>query len=364
MRSRIAVSILGATGMVGQNLVGLLHEHPWFEVVDLAASERSAGARYEDSVRGRWYGETELPEGLGNMIVRAVRDFDSIPEKVTCVFSGADLGDKAATAGLEFEYASKGYALISTASANRREEDVPMMIPEINSNHMDVIPLQQVNHGLPKSGFVAVKPNCSIQSYIVVLDALKKADYPVKEVQVTTLQALSGAGHKGFNIPEWRENVIPFIAGEEQKTEEEPLKILGDLTDHGIESISDLSISAVCTRVPVIDGHTAVVHLRFAREVPSLAKFRSILTEYRSTPQTSGLPSAPEFPIIVCQEEDRPQPKLDRDSENGMAVTVGRIEEDRFFDIRFVGLSHNTMLGASGGAVLMAESLVDAGYIA
>ena len=361
--NRIGVSVLGATGMVGQNLLDLLHSHPWFEVIDLAASERSAGLRFEKSVEGRWHRPTDIPERLRDLVVRDVNDFNSIPDLVTCVFSAVDMGDKRTTQELEFEYAKRGYAVISTDSANRQVDDVPLIIPEINPHHMEVIDIQQTNRRLPKTGFVAVNPNCSIQSYIVVLDALKKANHPVEIVQVTTLQALSGAGLKGLSSPELRDNVVPFISGEERKSEEEPLKIFGTVTERGIAPSTDIKINAVCTRVPVIDGHTGVVHIKFSKKAPTLERFKSILTEYRSRPQELDLPSAPKFPIVVRDEENRPQPTLDRNNQDGMAVTVGRISKDRFFDIRFIGLSHNTLRGASGGAILMAELLVDSDYI-
>ncbi len=359
----VDVSVLGATGMVGQNFLRLLENHPWFRVVDVAASERSAGKRFDECVQGKWYMSSPIPDNIKNLSVRNVHDFEGIPSEVTCVFSAMDLPEKQAARELEFEYARNGYAVISTSSANRQTKDVPMIIPEINPHHTDVIPIQQKNHQLPATGFVAVKPNCSIQSYIIVLEAMKNAGYPVNRVQVTTLQALSGAGYKALTNPDLKENVVPFISGEEEKTEKEPLKIFGHITKSGVSLADDLEINAVCTRVPVVDGHTAVVHLGFIDTIPTLDEFKTILSSFRAEPQKLELPSAPEEPIIVLDDTDRPQPKLDRDSGNGMAVTVGRIAEDHFFDIRFVGLSHNTVRGASGGAVLTAELLVKKGFI-
>jgi aspartate-semialdehyde dehydrogenase len=363
INKNIAVSVLGATGMVGQNFLRLLENHPWFRVVDVAASERSTGKRFDECVQGKWYMSSPIPDNIKNLQVRNVHDFEGIPSEVTCVFSAIDLPEKQAARELEFEYAKNGYAVISTSSANRQTKDVPMIIPEINPHHTDVIPIQQKNHQLPATGFVAVKPNCSIQSYIIVLEAMKNAGYPVNRAQVTTLQALSGAGYKALTNPDLKENVVPFISGEEEKTEKEPLKIFGKITKNGIIPTKDLDINAICTRVPVVDGHTAVVHIGFADKSPLLDEFKSILTSFKAIPQEMELPSAPSPPIIVLDDENRPQPKLDRDSGNGMAVTVGRIAEDHFFDIRFVGLSHNTVRGASGGALLTAELLVKKGFI-
>ncbi|MBL7013460.1 MAG: aspartate-semialdehyde dehydrogenase [Candidatus Marinimicrobia bacterium] len=359
----IKVSVLGATGMVGQNCLRLLENHPWFKVVDVAASERSSGKTYKDSVEGKWHMETDIPHDVSTLIVRDVHDFDSIPDDVTCVFSALDLDEKEETRNFEFGYAEKGYAVISTSSANRQTDDVPMIIPEINADHTNVIPIQQQNRDLPSSGFVAVKPNCSIQSYIVVLEALKQAGFPIDRAQVTTLQALSGAGYKALSNPDLQENVIPFIGGEEEKTEKEPLKIFGKVTSEGIIQSTDLIVNAVCTRVPVVDGHTAVVHIGFSDKVPSIDEFKSILSSFSAEPQSMNLPSAPNPPILVLDDIDRPQPRLDRDSGKGMAVTVGRIAKDTFFDIRFIGLSHNTVRGASGGAILVAELLVEKGFI-
>ncbi|MCH7612228.1 MAG: aspartate-semialdehyde dehydrogenase [Candidatus Marinimicrobia bacterium] len=364
VNNKIGVSVLGATGMVGQNFLRLLENHPWFKVVDVAASERSAGKLFKESVQNKWLIPTPIPEYVKNMRVRNVHNFENIPPDVTCVFSAMDLPEKKATREFEFNYATRGYAVISTSSANRQTGDVPMIIPEINPQHADIIPIQQKNRQLPNTGFVAVKPNCSIQSYIVVLEALKNAGFPVNRVQVTTLQALSGAGYKALTSPELKDNIVPFISGEEDKTEKEPLKIFGKIMGNGITPVDGLEINAVCTRVPVVDGHTAVVHLGFASKIPSVDEVKMILSSFRALPQELNLPTAPATPIIVKEDENRPQPQLDRDSENGMAVTVGRIAKDHFFDLRFVGLSHNTVRGAAGGAILTAELLVKKGYIA
>ena len=253
--------------------------------------------------------------------------------------------------------------MISNSSANRWTDDVPMIIPEINPDHVDIIPLQQSTRNLPASGFVTVKPNCSIQSYLVTLFALEEAGFPVDQVQVTTLQALSGGGQTTITSLEMRENVIPFIGGEEEKTENEPLKILGHVTNAGIQNTDQIDISATCTRVPVIDGHTAVVNIRFKDKKPSIDTVKSVWQNFKGLPQTEKFPMAPNKPILYFEEENRPQPKLDRNLEKGMAVSVGRLAEDKFFDIRYVALSHNTVRGAAGGAILMAELLVQKGYI-
>ena len=363
MNKKVDVSVLGATGMVGQNFLRLLENHPWFQIVDVAASPRSAGKRYEDAVGENWLIPGEIPISAKDLVIRDVRDFDELPAGIHCIFSAMDLPKKTDTSVLEFEYAAKDYPVVSTSSANRWTDDVPMIIPEINPDHADVIPIQQANRDLPQRGFVAVKPNCSIQSYLVTLTALEEAGFPVDQVQVTTLQALSGGGQATITSPDMQENVIPFIGGEEEKTENEPLKIFGHLTDAGIQNTDRIDISATCTRVPVIDGHTAVVNIRFKDKKPSIDMIKSIWENFKGFPQTKKFPMAPNKPILYFEEENRPQPKLDRDLEKGMAVSVGRLAEDKFFDIRYVALSHNTVRGAAGGAILMAELLVQKGYV-
>ena len=363
MTKKIKVSVLGATGMVGQNYIRLLTNHPWFDVADVAASPRSAGKQYHDAVDDNWLMSDKIPSAIENLVVRDVRDFDEIPSGIHCIFSAMDLPNKTDTSDLEFEYAGKGYPVVSNSSANRSADDVPMIIPEINPNHADVIPIQQANRGLPQRGFVAVKPNCSIQSYLVTLMALEDAGFPVDQVQVTTLQALSGGGQEMITAEEMKENVIPFIPGEEEKTEKEPLKILGQLTGSGIQNTYGIRISATCTRVPVIDGHTAVVNIHFENKKPSLNMIKSIWENFKAVPQLEQFPMAPERPILYFEEENRPQPILDRDMEKGMAVSVGRLKDDKFFDVRYVALSHNTVRGAAGGGILLAELLVHKGYI-
>ncbi|MFH1852552.1 MAG: aspartate-semialdehyde dehydrogenase [Candidatus Neomarinimicrobiota bacterium] len=362
-KHRIPVSVLGATGMVGQNYLRLLADHPWFEVVDVAASDRSAGRNYADVVAGAWYPPTAIPERIAGLTVRDVRDFAAIPAGTAAIFSAAELPDKASTAELEFEYARAGYPLISNSSANRWTPDVPMLIPEINPGHSAVIPLQQARRHLPATGFVAVKPNCSIQSYLVTLTALELAGYPVERVQVTTLQALSGAGQRGLNDQALRENVVPYIPGEEEKTEREPLKILGRVGENGIVVAGGPLIDATCTRVSVVDGHLAVVRVGFRDKIPSRETVIRVWREFRGEPQRLKLPLAPPELIIYRDEDDRPQPRLDRDTGRGMAVTAGRLQPDKFFDLKYVALSHNTVRGAAGGAILAAELLVAQGFI-
>jgi len=363
MTKKTNVSVLGATGLVGQNYIRLLSNHPWFDVVDVAASPRSAGKRYIEAVGDNWLMPDKIPSSVENLVVRDVQNLDEFPVGIQCIFSAMDLPIKNDTSNLEFEYAGKGYPVISNSSANRWTSDVPMIIPEINADHADIIPIQQTNRGLPKNGFVAVKPNCSLQTYLVTLTALEEAGFPVDQVHVTTLQALSGGGKKVLMAQEFKENVIPFIDGEEEKTEKEPLKILGRITESGIENTDRIEISSICTRVPVIDGHTAVVSINFKNKKPSLDMIKSIWKNFKSIPQIEQFPMAPEVPIYYFEEENRPQPRMDCDLGKGMAISVGRLAEDKFFDIRYVALSHNTIRGAAGGAILTAELLVHKGYI-
>ena len=363
MKQKISVGILGATGVVGQNYVRLLADHPWFEIKDMAASSRSAGKTYTEATSGKWLMDTDIPEALKDMPVRDVLDYASIPDDIKLFFSATELQDKDATREFEFAYAAKGYPVVSNSSANRWTSDVPMIIPEINDSHAEVIRAQQKNRKFPESGFVAVKPNCSVQSYLVAIHALRKAGYPVEEILVNTLQALSGAGYKGLTEPERRLTVNPLIPGEEEKTEKEPSKIFGIMEQGEIIPDYSIDMSALCTRVPVVDGHTALVYLNFVDDVPSLEQIVKIWSEFKGVPQELNLPSAPQPPIEFKIEPDRPQVALDVDNGKGMAITIGRLETDKFFDIRFVALSHNTVRGAAGGAILSAELLVEKGYI-
>ena len=363
MDKKIAVGILGATGVVGQNYVRLLADHPWFEIKDLAASSRSAGKTYAEATSGKWLMDTDIPDAFRDMPVRDVLEYDRIPTEVKLFFSATELQDKEATREFEFAYAAKGYPVVSNSSANRWTPDVPMIIPEINHSHAEIIRIQQKNRNLPETGFVAVKPNCSVQSYLVAIHALREAGFPVEEILVNTLQALSGAGYRGLTEPERRLTVNPLIPGEEDKTEKEPSKIFGIMEKGEIIPDYSIDMSALCTRVPVADGHTALVYLNFTEAVPSLEEIVKIWTEFSDLPQELKLPSAPQPPIEFKVEPDRPQVGLDVDNGNGMAVTIGRLAEDKFFDIRFVALSHNTVRGAAGGAILSAELLVEKGYI-
>ena len=349
--------------MVGQRFILLLNNHPWFEIIDIAASENSANKSYENAAKSKWAMDDPIPENIKDLNLRSVENFNSIPKGVKIVFSAVDLLDKEKTRMFEFKYAKKGYAVISTSSANRESDDVPMLIPEINHKHLDILKVQQKNHHLPNSGFVVVKPNCSIQSYIFVLDALRKANYPINKIQVVTLQALSGAGYKALNNNKFKSNVIPFISGEEKKTEAEPTKIFGSIRENKIINNVNIEISATCTRVPIIDGHTAIVNISFSDKKPSIKEFKGILKSYTSLPQTLKLPSAPSQPIHILDDIDRPQPRIDLNNDKGMALSIGRIEKDIFFDISFIGLSHNTLRGAAGGAILNAELIFKKGLI-
>ncbi len=361
--NKIKVGILGATGMVGQNYLCLLKNHPWFEVVDLAASTNSAGKTYKEVVLQKWLMDEDIPEKYSSFIIRDVQNFEDISKDVQLFFSALDLEDKESTRNFEFNYAENGYAIVSNSSANRWTYDVPMIIPEINPNHVEIIYSQQQGRNLPQTGFVVVKPNCSIQSYLIGLFALQKANFYVKDVQVTTLQALSGAGSKGIKNPDWRENVIPYISGEEEKTEKEPLKILGKINSGKIQKSETLNISASCTRVPVINGHSAVVHINFKKNIPTKEEIIQIWNEYIPEINSLNLPSAPRPPIIYNSNSNHPQVKADVNNGNGMAVTFGRLNYDKFFDYKFIGLSNNIVRGAAGGAILTAELLVKKGFI-
>jgi aspartate-semialdehyde dehydrogenase len=376
---KIPVGVLGATGMVGQQYLALLARHPWFEVVYAAASPRSAGKKYREAVFGRWqhaasydaergrweYGGTFAPS-VGDLVVEDADSVDKAAEmarkgKLSFVFSALEM-DKDIIKKLEERYAAAGIPVVSNASANRWTEDVPMLIPEVNWAHAAIIPQQQKNRGWDK-GFIAVKPNCSIQSYMIPLYALLAAGYEVKRLFVTTMQAVSGAGFPGVPSLNAIDNVVPYIGGEEEKTEQEPLKIFGRVRNGKIENAAEPVIAAHCNRVPVTDGHTASVSVEFGAKKPGIDEIKKIWGHFKGYPQEHGLIMAPEHPIIVREEADRPQPRRDRLAEKGMAVTVGRIRPCPLFDIRFTGLSHNTVRGAAGGGVLNAELLKTLGYI-
>ncbi len=354
---KIRAGILGATGMVGQQYLALLENHPWFEVSCVAASERSAGKKYSEAVSGRWHMQKEIPQTAKELMVRDAAQAKEIAKECDFVFSALD---PPVAKILEEKYAEAGTPVVSNASTHRWTRDVPMLIPEINAEHISIIPAQQKNRGW-KKGFIAVKPNCSLQSYMTPLFALHKK-FSVKKVIVTTLQAVSGAGHPGVSSFDIIDNVIPFIGGEEEKSENEPLKILGSMRNGEIVNASGIEISAHCNRVPVIDGHLACVSVSFERK-PSRAEILDAWKKFRGVPQELKLPFAPKQPIIYREEENRPQPRLDRDTDKGMAVSVGRLRECNVLDWRFVGLSHNTIRGAAGGGILNAELLKAKKYL-
>lgn len=358
MSEKLRVGIVGATGMVGQRFITLLSEHPWFEISCLAASSRSAGKSYGEVIAGRWSQKMPLPQKVAEMMIYDAEDLEAIKNKVDFVFCAVNM-DKAATKELEIRYAKAEIPVVSNNSAHRMVEDIPMVIPEINDKHLQVIEMQKKRLGT-QHGFIAVKPNCSIQSYVPILAALW--EYEPKEVFVSTYQAVSGAGKTLETWPEMVDNVIPYIGGEEEKSEQEPLKIFGKLTEKGIENTDVITISAQCVRVPVEDGHLATVSIRFANK-PTPEQILEKLKTYKGLPQELSLPSAPKQFIHYIAEENRPQTGMDRDLENGMAVCAGRLREDNIFDYRFIGLSHNTLRGAAGGAVLIAELLKAQGYL-
>jgi len=359
MTKKLKVGVLGATGMVGQRFVALLEAHPWFELAAVAASPSSAGKSYADAVAGRWAMSTPIPAAAAAMTVADAADVARVAAGVDFVFCAVDM-DKAATAKLEDDYARAETPVISNNSAHRWTPDVPMMIPEINDDHARVIEAQRRRLGT-KRGFVAVKPNCSIQSYVPAIHPLKS--FGPNRLAVCTYQAVSGAGKTLETWPEMVDNVIPFISGEEEKSEQEPLKIWGQLRDGKIEKAASPQITAQCLRVPVSDGHMAAVFVAFDHK-PSREQILSAWKEYAGRPQALKLPSAP-LPFLHYFEDDaRPQSRLDRDLGHGQAVSIGRLRPDRVFDWRFVALSHNTLRGAAGGAVLTAELLSADGYLA
>ena len=355
------VGILGATGAVGQNYAILLRGHPWFNITYLAASPNSAGKTYKEAVNGKWFMDADIPSGLENLVVGNASIVNDAIGKCDFVFSSFE-GTKDEIQKTEMKYATVGIPVVSNNSAHRWTSDVPMVIPEVNANHLHLIYSQRVNRKFDR-GFVVTKPNCSIQSYMAPLHALMKEGYFPSKLVVTTEQALSGAGYPGVPSLLINDNVVPFISGEDEKTEKEPLKIFGKVGEEEIILNDQMKIYATCTRVPVSNGHLATVHAEFKTNFPSEKNIISIWENYTSTSQALKLPFAPVRPIIYRSEDDRPQPKKDRDSENGMAVTVGRLKKYDDRTMRFVGLSHNTVRGAAGGAILTAELLAAQGYL-
>ncbi len=358
MKKKLKVGVLGATGMVGQRFISLLAEHPWYEVVTVAASPRSAGKTYEEAVGGRWKMKTPMPECVKNLVVMNVNEVEKVAAGVDFVFSAVDM-TKDEIRAIEEAYARTETPVVSNNSAHRWTPDVPMVIPEVNPEHFKVIEFQKKRLGT-KRGFIAVKPNCSIQSYAPVLSAWK--EFEPYEVVATTYQAISGAGKTFKDWPEMVENIIPYIGGEEEKSEQEPLRIWGEIKDGVIVKASEPVITCQCIRVPVLDGHTAAVFVKF-RKKPSKEQLIEKLTAFKGLPQELELPSAPKQFIQYLEEENRPQVTADVDYERGMGVSVGRLREDTVYDYKFVGLSHNTLRGAAGGAVLCAELLTAQGYI-
>jgi len=359
---KIKVGILGATGMVGQNYIRLLENHPWFDVTYVAASSNSAGVKYNEAVKGRWQMTSPIPKNVAKLTVEDVMDIEKAKNKCDFVFSAFEISDKQIVKETEEKYAEAGIPVVSNASANRWTLDVPMLIPEINANHTDIIATQKKNHGWSK-GFIAVKPNCSLQSYITPIYALNKAGFPISKIFITTLQAVSGAGYPGVPSLDMIDNVVPYIGGEEDKTENEPLKILGEIKNGKFEKAKDLNISAQCMRVPVSDGHLACVSIKFKNKKPTKEEILKIWNEFKGVPQDLKLPFAPVHPIIYNEEDNRPQPKKDRNNDKAMAVTVGRLRKCNIFDYKFVALSHNTVRGAAGGGILNAELLVKKGFM-
>ena len=356
--AQIEVGILGATGMVGQRFVSLLAEHPWFEITAVAASAASAGKSYADAVAGRWTLPTTVPAAVAGLTVGDASHIAAIAGQVDFAFCAVDM-PKDATARLEEDYARAETPIISNNSAHRWTPDVPMMIPEINSDHAAVIEAQRKRLGA-RRGFIAVKPNCSIQSYVPAIHPL--LGFGPTRMIVCTYQALSGAGKTFETWPEMTDNVIPFIAGEEAKSETEPHKIWGTLKAGKIEAATAPAISAQCIRVPVSDGHMAAVSVAFERK-PARDQILSAWKEFGGKPQQLALPSAPRPFLHYFEEDNRPQTRLDRDAGNGQAITIGRLRPDPVFDWRFVALSHNTVRGAAGGSVLTAELLASEGYL-
>lgn len=360
MSEKLRVGILGATGMVGQRFISLLENHPWFEVTTLAASPRSAGKTYEEAVGGRWKMDTPMPEAVKSMIVKNVNEVEEVASQVDFVFSAVDMS-KDEIKKIEEDYAKTETPVVSNNSAHRWTPDVPMVVPEINPEHFEVIESQKKRLGTTK-GFIAVKPNCSIQSYAPVLTAWK--EFEPYEVVATTYQAISGAGKTFKDWPEMEHNIIPFIGGEEEKSEQEPLRIWGHVENGQIVKAEGPVITTQCIRVPVQDGHTAAVFMTFEEgKKPSKEEIIRVWREFSGMPQELGLPNAPKHFIQYLEEDNRPQVSLDVNYENGFGVSLGRLREDTVFDYKFVGLSHNTVRGAAGGAVLIAELLKAKGYI-
>ncbi len=359
MSEKLRVAVLGGTGMVGQRFISLLSDHPWFTVTGIAASPRSAGMTYEEAINGRWkLGDIPVPEAVRGITVESVENIDKVVSDVDFVFSALAMSKEEIKA-IEEQYARTETPVVSNNSAHRWTKDVPMIVPEINPEHAEIIPAQRRRLGTER-GFIAVKPNCSIQSYAPALAAWK--EFVPTKVLASTYQAISGAGKNFGDWPEMVGNIIPFISGEEEKSEKEPLRIFGHIENDEIVPAASPLITSQCIRVPVLYGHTASVFVSFEKK-PEKEALIEKLNSFAGLPQQLGLPSAPAQFIRYMEEENRPQVALDVDYERGMGISVGRLREDTIFDYKFVGLSHNTIRGAAGGAVECAELLVKQGYI-
>ena len=358
MEKKLGVGVLGATGMVGQRFISLLENHPWYEVVTVAASPRSAGRTYEEAVGDRWKMATPMPEAVKQLVVMNVNEVEKVAAGVDFVFSAVDM-TKDEIKAIEEAYAKTETPVVSNNSAHRWTPDVPMVVPEINPEHFDVIPFQRKRLGTDR-GFIAVKPNCSIQSYAPALTAWK--EFEPYEVVATTYQAISGAGKTFKEWPEMEGNIIPYIGGEEEKSEQEPLRLWGRVEDGVIVKAESPVITCQCIRVPVLNGHTAAAFVKFRKKVTKEQLIEKLVA-FKGLPQELALPSAPKQFIQYLEEDNRPQVTADVDFENGMGISIGRLREDKVYDYKFVGLSHNTVRGAAGGAVLCAELLTAKGYI-
>lgn len=353
------VGIIGGTGMVGQRFVSLLSGHPWFQVAEIAASANSAGKTYEEAVSSRWALKSPMPESVKNIVLKDASVVKSVSENVDFVFSAVNM-DKEEIIRLEESYAKHECPVVSNNSANRLVPDVPMIIPEVNPEHLYILDAQKKRLGT-KRGFIAVKSNCSIQSYVPALEPFRKS-HGIDEILACTYQAISGAGKTFESWPEMLDNVIPFIGDEEEKSEIEPLKVWGDIRNNAIVLNNEIKITTQCFRVPVSDGHMAAVFVKFKKPI-SKEEILYRWQNFSALPQSLGLPTAPRPAIRYFENENRPQTRLDRLLENGMQFSVGRLREDKLFDYKFVCLSHNTLRGAAGGAVLLAELLCAQGKI-
>lgn len=358
LKNKLKVGIIGATGMVGQRLITLLDNHPYFDVSVLAASARSAGRTYGEVVGTRWKLSAPMPEYVKTMKIDDAANVKEVSEKADFVFCAVNM-DKSEILAMEDSYARAETPVFSCNSANRMTEDVPMLMPEINDSHLDIIEYQKKRLGT-KRGFIVTKPNCSIQSYTPLLTPL--LDFKPTVVTVTTYQAISGAGKTFREWPEMQDNIIPFIGGEEEKSEQEPLRVLGKVENGQIVKAELPKITCQCVRVPVLNGHTAAVFINFEKK-PTKEQLIEKLVTFKGFPQEAELPSAPKQFIQYLEEDNRPQVAEDVNYENGMGVSIGRLREDSMFDYKFIGLSHNTVRGAAGGAVLCAEALTAKGYI-